>query len=239
MYKVTKQTETNTKRAKSVLPSTRLSAASRVRIPLNRDSALKNGVLSNTKKSSEKVEVSGRTNKKTYVASKNIVSNKKIVTGMDVENVLKAKDVLYVSCAKNVLILCHNKCLANYKLNVHSKVRSALFTTSRLIKSKLEDTTPVVSKTRFSVKNIQSKSLDTTPIVSKTKIAAVTPLRQFCDGDLEVAFRSNTCYVRNLEGDDLLIGARESNLYTISISDMAASLPVCLMSKATLAKSWL
>ncbi|GJY14769.1 hypothetical protein Tco_0385191 [Tanacetum coccineum] len=27
---------------------------------------------------------------------------------------------------------------------------------------------------------------------------------QFCDGDLEVAFRSNKCYVRNLEGDDLL-----------------------------------
>ncbi|GJS75069.1 retrovirus-related pol polyprotein from transposon TNT 1-94 [Tanacetum coccineum] len=25
---------------------------------------------------------------------------------------------------------------------------------------------------------------------------------QFCDGDLEVAFRSKTCYVRNLEGDD-------------------------------------
>ncbi|GKF81613.1 hypothetical protein Tco_0240215 [Tanacetum coccineum] len=40
---------------------------------------------------------------------------------------------------------------------------------------------------------------------------------QFCDGDLEVAFRSNTCYVQNLEGDDLLTGARESNLYTISI----------------------
>ncbi|GKC94041.1 hypothetical protein Tco_1159483, partial [Tanacetum coccineum] len=62
---------------------------------------------------------------------------------------------------------------------------------------------------------------------------------QFCDGDLELAFRSNTCYVRNLEGDDLLTGGRESNLYTISISDMAASLPVCLMSKATSTKSWL
>ncbi|GJZ00938.1 hypothetical protein Tco_0518899 [Tanacetum coccineum] len=48
---------------------------------------------------------------------------------------------------------------------------------------------------------------------------------QLCDGDLEVAFRSKTCYVRNLEGDDLLTGARESNLYTISISDMAASSP--------------
>nr|GEU59717.1 integrase, catalytic region, zinc finger, CCHC-type, peptidase aspartic, catalytic [Tanacetum cinerariifolium] len=62
---------------------------------------------------------------------------------------------------------------------------------------------------------------------------------QFCDGDLEGAFRSKTCYVRNLEGDDLLTGGRESNLYTISISDMAASSPVCLMAKATSTKSWL
>ncbi|GJR62970.1 integrase, catalytic region, zinc finger, CCHC-type containing protein [Tanacetum coccineum] len=64
-------------------------------------------------------------------------------------------------------------------------------------------------------------------------------VRQFCDGDLEVDFRSKTCYVRNLEGDDLLTGDHESNLYTISISDMAASSPVCLMSKATSTKSWL
>nr|GEW53973.1 hypothetical protein [Tanacetum cinerariifolium] len=34
-------------------------------------------------------------------------------------------------------------------------------------------------------------------------------------------------------------GARESNLYTISISDMVASSPVCLLSKATSTKSWL
>ncbi|GJY66323.1 integrase, catalytic region, zinc finger, CCHC-type containing protein [Tanacetum coccineum] len=62
---------------------------------------------------------------------------------------------------------------------------------------------------------------------------------QLCDDDLEFAFRSNTCYVRNLEGDDLLTRARESNLYTISISDMDASSPVCLFSKATSTKSWL
>ncbi|GJW08301.1 retrovirus-related pol polyprotein from transposon TNT 1-94 [Tanacetum coccineum] len=60
---------------------------------------------------------------------------------------------------------------------------------------------------------------------------------QFCDGDLEVAFRSNTCYVRNMEGDDLLTGGHDSNLYTISFSDMAASSPVCLMSKDTSTKS--
>ncbi|GKA26426.1 hypothetical protein Tco_0712535 [Tanacetum coccineum] len=95
---------------------------------------------------------------------------------MDVENALKAKDVLCVSCAKSALILCHDTCLANYKLNVHSKVKRALFTTPRTVNSKFEDTTPIVSKTRFYVKTTQSKSLDTTPVVSKTKIAAVTPL---------------------------------------------------------------
>ncbi|GJW62947.1 integrase, catalytic region, zinc finger, CCHC-type containing protein [Tanacetum coccineum] len=228
------------------------------------------------------------------------------------------KDVLCVSCAKNVLIPCHDKCLAKYKLNVHSKVRRALFTTPRKAKSAFKDTTRVVSKTRFSVQTTQSKSLNTTPIVSRTKIAAVTPISvsnkvvqivlwivdsgcskhmtgdrsllkifvekfmgtvrfgndqiatitcygdyvqgnitvchvyyveglghnlfsvgQFYDGDLEVAFCSNTCYVRNLEGDDLLTGAREFNLYTISILDMVASSPVCLISKDTSIKSWL
>nr|GEY54822.1 hypothetical protein [Tanacetum cinerariifolium] len=40
------------------------------------------------------------------------------------------------------------------------------------------------------------------------------------------------------EGDDLLTKDRESNLYTISILDMAASSPVCLMSKASSTKSY-
>ncbi|GKE45228.1 integrase, catalytic region, zinc finger, CCHC-type containing protein [Tanacetum coccineum] len=61
---------------------------------------------------------------------------------------------------------------------------------------------------------------------------------QLCDGDLDVAFCSNTCYVRKLEGNDLLMGSRDSNIYTI-ISEMATSSPVCLMSRATSTKSWL
>ncbi|GJW56313.1 hypothetical protein Tco_0103044 [Tanacetum coccineum] len=46
---------------------------------------------------------------------------------------------------------------------------------------------------------------------------------QFCDSDLEVAFRKHTCFVRNLEGVDLLSGSRETNLYTLSIGDMMTS----------------
>ncbi|GKA85832.1 zf-CCHC domain-containing protein, partial [Tanacetum coccineum] len=42
-----------------------------------------------------------------------------------------------------------------------------------------------------------------------------------------------------LEGEDLLTGSHNFNLYTISISEMEASSLVCLMSKATSTKSWL
>ncbi|GKF33475.1 retrovirus-related pol polyprotein from transposon TNT 1-94 [Tanacetum coccineum] len=62
---------------------------------------------------------------------------------------------------------------------------------------------------------------------------------QFCDSDLEVAFRKHTCFVRNLEGVDLLSGSRETNLYTLSIGDMMTSSLICLLSKASKTKSWL
>ena len=35
---------------------------------------------------------------------------------------------------------------------------------------------------------------------------------QFCDLDLEVAFRKHICYVRDLDGVDLLKGSRGTNL---------------------------
>nr|GEV26378.1 hypothetical protein [Tanacetum cinerariifolium] len=54
---------------------------------------------------------------------------------------------------------------------------------------------------------------------------------QFCDSDLEVAFRQHTCFIHNLDGIDLLIGSRGNNLYTLSLQDMMASSPICLLSK--------
>ncbi|GJR04916.1 integrase, catalytic region, zinc finger, CCHC-type containing protein [Tanacetum coccineum] len=144
MYKVGTSQVTNTNKSKSVLSSTGLSTTSSVRRPSNRDSSFKNSVVSNTENSSKIVEVYDRTNKKPYVASKNV--------------------------------------------------------------------------------GLRTQSLQ---------------FGQFCDGDLKVAFCSKTCYVRNMEGYDLLTGDRESNLYTISIPDMASSSLVCLMSKASSTKSWL
>ncbi|GJV14958.1 integrase, catalytic region, zinc finger, CCHC-type containing protein [Tanacetum coccineum] len=195
MYRVVTTQESQINEAKSDLSSTGMNAASSVRRPMNRDSYVKNSVLVNSKNSAKKVAVFFflcRKYKATDNTSANVISNKENVNDVNVANAAKVKTLLCVSCMQNVLISCHDKCLAKYKLNVHSNDCRALSTNSR---------TPTSS--------------DTTYVVLKTR----------------------TFLVRNLEGDDLLTGGHESNLYTISISDMAASSPVCLMSKATSTKS--
>ncbi|GJS35505.1 retrovirus-related pol polyprotein from transposon TNT 1-94 [Tanacetum coccineum] len=62
---------------------------------------------------------------------------------------------------------------------------------------------------------------------------------QFCDSDLEVAFRKHSCYVRDTDGVELIKGSRGSNLYTILVEYMMKSSPICLLSKASKNKSWL
>ncbi|GJX65042.1 retrovirus-related pol polyprotein from transposon TNT 1-94 [Tanacetum coccineum] len=62
---------------------------------------------------------------------------------------------------------------------------------------------------------------------------------QFCDSDLEVAFRKHTYFVRDLDDVDLIKGSCGTNLYTISVEDMIRSSPICLLSRASKNKSWL
>ncbi|GJV98666.1 hypothetical protein Tco_1553918 [Tanacetum coccineum] len=171
----------------------RLAANIVVRKPMNRDSHVKNSVLANSKNSAKKVAVYVRKNKQTDNTSANVISNKENVNDVNVANAAKAKTLLCVSCMQNVLIPCHDKCLAKYKLNVHFELCiEALSTISRT--PNLQDNTYVV---------LELGSPDCSVDCLGHNLFSVG---QFCDGDLEVAFRSKTCYVRNLEGDDLLIG---------------------------------
>nr|GEU56185.1 integrase, catalytic region, zinc finger, CCHC-type, peptidase aspartic, catalytic [Tanacetum cinerariifolium] len=43
-------------------------------------------------------------------------------------------------------------------------------------------------------------------------------VRQFCDSDMEVAFRKHFCYVLDTDGVELIKGSRGSKLYTISVA---------------------
>ncbi|GJW08575.1 retrovirus-related pol polyprotein from transposon TNT 1-94 [Tanacetum coccineum] len=62
---------------------------------------------------------------------------------------------------------------------------------------------------------------------------------QFCDVDLEVAFRKSTCLVRDLQGNDLLTGNRRSDLCIISLQETTSSTPICFMAKASPTQAWL
>nr|GEV14034.1 integrase, catalytic region, zinc finger, CCHC-type, peptidase aspartic, catalytic [Tanacetum cinerariifolium] len=62
---------------------------------------------------------------------------------------------------------------------------------------------------------------------------------QFCDADLEVAFRKSTCFIRDLKGNDLLTGSRGTDLYSIKLQDTNSPNLICLMAKATSSQAWL
>nr|GFB20457.1 retrovirus-related Pol polyprotein from transposon TNT 1-94 [Tanacetum cinerariifolium] len=62
---------------------------------------------------------------------------------------------------------------------------------------------------------------------------------QFCDADLEVAFRKSTCFIRDLKGNDLLPGSRGTDLYSITLQDTNSPNPICLMAKVTSSQAWL
>nr|GFA80948.1 retrovirus-related Pol polyprotein from transposon TNT 1-94 [Tanacetum cinerariifolium] len=62
---------------------------------------------------------------------------------------------------------------------------------------------------------------------------------QFCNVDLEVAFRKSSCFIHDLKGNDLLSGSRGTDLYSITLQDTNSPNPICLVAKATSSQAWL
>ncbi|GJZ97802.1 integrase, catalytic region, zinc finger, CCHC-type containing protein [Tanacetum coccineum] len=223
MYKVkiNNNQEVHTKSNKSVLTSTGLKGVNSVRRPSSTSSASKNSVLSNIKIHSELVDVYAKTN---VTSRMNVVKTKKHVANVDIKNALKVNvDVLCVSCDQNVLTPCHDKCLAKYNLSLNSNViQIVLWIVDSRCSKHMNGNLKLLN-------NFVEKFIGTVRF-GNDHFAIITGYRdyvhgnitichvyyvegighnlflvgQFCDGDLEVAFRSKTCYVRNLEGDDLL-----------------------------------
>ncbi|KAI3715571.1 hypothetical protein L6452_22557 [Arctium lappa] len=62
---------------------------------------------------------------------------------------------------------------------------------------------------------------------------------QFYDKGLEVNFKAKRCSVHTEEGEELLVGTRKSDLYTINLSNVQTDKQVCLLSKSSMQQSWL
>ncbi|GKE55974.1 retrovirus-related pol polyprotein from transposon TNT 1-94, partial [Tanacetum coccineum] len=56
---------------------------------------------------------------------------------------------------------------------------------------------------------------------------------------LEVDFQKSTCYIRDLNGNDLLTGSRGIYLYSITLQNTYTPNLICLMAKASSSQAWL
>ncbi|GJT51012.1 retrovirus-related pol polyprotein from transposon TNT 1-94 [Tanacetum coccineum] len=156
---------------------------------------------------------------------------------------------------KMKLMKCLKMSLKRHMLMLmKSNVKRALFTSLVAAKSKGLGATSVVAKSRFSVAKTLAATNKVIQLVlwivdsgcSKHMTGNLQMLRNFVEKFMGTVRFGNDHFTAitgygdyNLEDDDLLTSSRDSNLYTISISEMAASSPVCLMSRATSTKSWL
>nr|GEV32632.1 integrase, catalytic region, zinc finger, CCHC-type, peptidase aspartic, catalytic [Tanacetum cinerariifolium] len=108
--------------------------------------------------------------------------------------------------------------------------------------TRITTTTEVPSRKPTNLETDTPKPVVTLVYSRKPRKSKTTdPVRKskFCDSNLEVAFRQHTCFICNLKGVDLFTGSRGNNLYNLSLGEMMASSPVCLLSKASKTKLWL
>nr|GFA92641.1 retrovirus-related Pol polyprotein from transposon TNT 1-94 [Tanacetum cinerariifolium] len=73
--------------------------------------------------------------------------------------------------------------------------------------------------------------------VPKTKLQWIVQLILFIADS--GCTKKSTCFVRDLQGNELLTGNRRSDLYTIYLQESTSSTPLCLMAKATPTQAWL
>ncbi|GJU25433.1 hypothetical protein Tco_1164054 [Tanacetum coccineum] len=224
MYRVIK-IDTQTPVAKDNMfscNSTRVASSSSVIRPKSKDTNSKKRVLLNTKSKSTSKDV------KKSQSSVSLVSNKCDTMHLNVSesntNVLKAKTVNVVHDGSNLVIQIF---LWIVDSGVHMTVNL------KLLRNFVEKFMGTVHFGNDNFAALTGYGDYVQGNLTICHVYYVEGLRhnlfligQLFVGDLEVAFNSNTCYVRNLEGKDLLTGSRDSNLYTICISEMATFSPI-------------
>ncbi|GJW60581.1 retrovirus-related pol polyprotein from transposon TNT 1-94 [Tanacetum coccineum] len=138
---------------------------------------------------------------------------------------------------------------ANHNGNVRSRRRDAAYLQTQLLIAQKEESNPTPAKELLNYDAVAEElnkigksmqlHLDDKFAARITSGHNLFSVGQFYDSDLDVAFRKNTCFVKNLEGVDLLKGNHTTNLYTINLHEIASASLICLMAHATSTKSWL
>nr|GEW68381.1 Gag-Pol polyprotein [Tanacetum cinerariifolium] len=136
----------------------RVGSSNNVTRPKSKDTESKNIVLKNTNSKSSsayvrKTQSSVRmdSNKHETINSNECQSNKSVLNTKTVNAVNDDSNLICVFCVKDVFLLSHEKCVARYALSKDSRVKIALFTTSKAAKYRSLGVSSVGAKSRFSI----------------------------------------------------------------------------------------
>ncbi|GKA61242.1 retrovirus-related pol polyprotein from transposon TNT 1-94 [Tanacetum coccineum] len=211
----------------NVSNSTGVESSNSVRRPKSKDTKSKNIVLKNIKDRSSSEHdrkmsssVSIDSSKRETMNSTVCQSNASVLNIKIVKAVNDSLNIICVSCSKDVFMLSHEKCVARYTLSRDSRVKRALFATPviQLIIWIVESgCSKHMTGNLTLLRNFIEKFMGTV-CFGNDHFAAIIGYGDYVQGNLTI------CHI--YYGDDLLTGYRESNLYTISISKLAASSPV-------------
>ncbi|GJU68800.1 retrovirus-related pol polyprotein from transposon TNT 1-94 [Tanacetum coccineum] len=149
------------------------------------------------------------------ITKKDVNSDPHGLSSTGIDNTAKTKRPQPRSSTKNDRVPSTSKssCIKNNEVEVEEHHRNLLLSKNQKHKS------PKCNNIKLAIRNDKSEVV--------------------CAIYLAVAFRRNTCFVRSLEGVDLLKGNHTTNLYIINLYEMASASPICLMARATSTKSWL
>nr|GEW91277.1 putative LRR receptor-like protein kinase [Tanacetum cinerariifolium] len=163
--------------------------------------------------------------------------NKTSVTACNDSLKAKTLNVNFVcaTCGKCVLMEKHNMCVLKSVNGVNSRTKMPIAVPVRTIKFGNDQIAPILGYGDLVQGAIIIKRVYYVEGLNHNLFS----VGQFCDADLEVAFRKSTCYIHDLKGNDLLIGFRSTDLYSIKLQDTNCPNPICLMAKATSSQAWL
>ncbi|GKE80027.1 retrovirus-related pol polyprotein from transposon TNT 1-94 [Tanacetum coccineum] len=126
------------------------------------------------------------------------------------------------------------------KVVAHESVVTKVYTRRpKVPKTNGSNSKPKIAKSVISNKMELGTSRGSNTSVVPSSSSVYLSTVKFDNDQIAKIMRKHTCFVRNLEAIDLLLGSQETNLCTLSIGDMMAFFPICHLSKASKTKSWL
>ncbi|GKD92415.1 retrovirus-related pol polyprotein from transposon TNT 1-94 [Tanacetum coccineum] len=160
-------------------------------------------------------------------------------------------NVVCATCGKCVFNSNHDACVSKFlnDVNARTKKPKVVSISTRKPKSQANKSVATPHKKIVASESTITKSKSYYRMLhEKTSKAWKRWIEQQCPSGYKwvpktkmklVAFRKSTCFVRDLQGNDLLIGNRGSDLYTISLQETNSPTLICLMAKASPTQAWL